>query len=181
MGHMLRKTYPVIALFALSLSVSAADPSPSPQPKKAGFRVTNLLTVQMPPDAKNVRIWFAVPQEDADTIVQDFKVTSEVPIRYDTDSWGNRIGYAEVAAPVHNPVTIQEDFHLTRSEPQNVVDAAATGPLTDAERTALSRFLQPSTYVVVNDRMKNWPRRLPATRPILCSPCASFTTGLIKT
>ena len=91
---MFRKTYPVIALFGLCLSVSAADHSPSPQPKKARFRVTNLLTIQVPQDAKNVRIWFAVPQEDADTIVHDFKVTSAVPVRYDTDSWGNRIGCA---------------------------------------------------------------------------------------
>ena len=114
--HMLRKTYTVIALFALCLSVSAADPSASPQPKRARFRVTNLLTIQVPQDAKNVRIWFAVPQEDADTIVHDFKVTSAVPVRYDTDSWGNRIGYAEVATAEHNQLTIEEDFDLTRSE-----------------------------------------------------------------
>jgi len=151
---MLRKTYPIIALFALCLSVSAADPSPSSQPKRARFRVTNLLTIQVPKDAKNVRIWFAVPQEDADTIVHDFKVTSAIPVRYDTDSWGNRIGYAEVATAEHNQLTIEEDFDLTRFETHNVVDAAATRPLTDAERTALNRFLQPTTFIVVNDRMK---------------------------
>jgi hypothetical protein len=153
---MLSKTYFAILLFGFAWSVSAADLSSGALPKKAAFRIKNLITIRVPKDAKRVRIWFAVPQQDADTVIQSFKVTTDVPVRYDTDSWGNRVGYAELSGPQPAPeqISIQEDVDLTRSETHNQIEAAATRPLTEQERAALIRFLQPSTYVVVNDEIK---------------------------
>jgi hypothetical protein len=153
---MSRKTYFAILLFGFAWSVSAADVSPGASPKKAMFTIKNLLTIRVPRDAKRVRVWFAVPQEDTNTVIQSFKVTTDVPVRYDTDSRGNRVGYAETSGSQREPeqISIQEDFNLVRSETHNVVEAAATRPLTEQERAALIRFLQPSTYVVVNDEIK---------------------------
>jgi transglutaminase-like putative cysteine protease len=49
------------------------------------------------------------------------------------------------------------------------VDPAATRPLTEQERTALVRFLQPSTYVVVNDEIKKLAASITGgeTNPVL--------------
>lgn len=81
-------------------------------------------------------------------------MTSDHPVRYDTDSWGNRVGYSEVLAPPNETITIQEDFDLTRSEIRNDIDPHGTRPLTDQERSALARYLQPSTFVIVNDEIR---------------------------
>ena len=75
-------------------------------------------------------------------------------VRYDTDSWGNRVGYLEVRAPAQEQITLREEFDLTRSEIQTRVDPSKTRALTDPERIALARYLAPSTHVVVNDRIK---------------------------
>jgi hypothetical protein len=153
-GVMLRTALTATLLFTFFLLASGADISPMPQPEKAAFRVTNLFTVRAPKNCKIIRIWFAVPQEDAYSVVSNFKVTSDHPVRYDTDSWGNRVGYSEVSAPPNETITIQEDFDVTRSEIRNDIDPARTRPLTDQERSALARYLQPSTFVIVNDEIR---------------------------
>jgi transglutaminase-like putative cysteine protease len=153
---MLRKPYFAVLILGLAWSVSAADFSLAASPQEAEFRITNLLTIRVPKDAKRVRIWFAVPQQDANTAIQSFKVTTDLPVRYNSDSWGNRVGYAELSEPQREAgqISIQEDVDLVRSETHNKVDATATRQLTEQERAALSRFLQPTTYVVVNDQIK---------------------------
>ena len=151
---MLRYAFTAIVLSSFCILASGAEISQITQPKHAAFSIKNLLTVRGVKDAKIVRIWFAVPQEDANSDVRDFKVTADYPIRYDRDSWGNRVGYTEVFSPQNEEITIQEEFNLIRSEVHNNIDAANTRPLTEQERSALSRYLQPSTFVVVNDEIK---------------------------
>lgn len=124
-------------------------------PKQASFHVTHAFAVKVPKDAKTLRVWFAVPQEDAYSSIRNLAVSSEFPVRYADDSSGNRMGYVEVQAPKGEVVSIREEFDLTRSEIRNRVDPASTRPLTAAERSALSRYLQPATHVVVDDGIRS--------------------------
>jgi transglutaminase-like putative cysteine protease len=43
---------------------------------------------------------------------------------------------------------------VTRTEIRQTPEPGATRPLTDQERTALAAYLQPSTYVIINDQVK---------------------------
>lgn len=145
-----------IAALALALGAAPAAPSPSAPsaPKQAAFHVTHAFDLKVPKDAKSVRLWFALPQEDAASTIRNLTISSEYPVRQEIDSWGNRVGYVDVQAPRGEAIAIREEFDLTRSEIRNRIDPAATRPLTDAERTALSRYLQPTTYVVVSDKVR---------------------------
>ena len=63
-----------------------------------------------------MRLWFAVPQEDAASVVRDFRVIADFPVQYFRDDWGNRVAYVEINAPGEGPITIREEFGLTRTE-----------------------------------------------------------------
>src|SRR6202034_3838942 len=87
--------------------------------------------------------------------IRDFRVDAAFPVQYFRDDWGNRVGYAEVNAPPEGPITIREEFGLTRLEIRNDVDPAKTRPLTAQEREALFACLEPSTHAIVNDQIKS--------------------------
>jgi transglutaminase-like putative cysteine protease len=154
------------------LLIATGDLSASTmQPKRATFAITNVLTVKVPEGAKQVRIWFAVPQDDAESEVRSFTTEAAHPIRYGKDSQGNKIGYLEVQAPKEQQITIREAFTLTRSEIRQTPDPKATRPLTEPERAALSAYLQPSTYVIIDDQIKALADRIVAgeTNPVLAA------------
>ncbi len=148
----------ISAAVALSICLSGAtaptDKTPGGQPKQASFHVKNVFHVKVPKGANTVRIWFAVPQEDASSAIRNFAVSTDGMVRYDADSWGNRVGYLEVRAPAQEQITVREEFDLTRSEIQSRVSAAGTRALTEPERAALGRYLAPTTHVIINDRIK---------------------------
>jgi len=81
-------------------------------------------------------------------------VVADVPVTYEDDDWGNRVGYLDVRNTAAEKIAVREEFDLVRTEIRNRIDPAATRPLTDWERTALSRYLQPTTNVVINDKVK---------------------------
>src|SRR5262245_32472727 len=129
-------------------------------PQRATFAITNTFTVQVPEGAQQVRIWFAVPQDDTQSEIQHFTAEAAYPIRYGQDSQGNKIGYLEVQAPQEKQVIIREAFTLTRTEIRKTPDPAATRPLTEQERSKLAAYLQPSTYVIINDQIKALPDQI---------------------
>jgi hypothetical protein len=67
---------PLLLMAADDLSASTI------QPKRATFAITNVLTVKVPEGAQQVRIWFAVPQDDAESEVSNFTTEAAYPIRY---------------------------------------------------------------------------------------------------
>ena len=143
-----------LAVFAPVALLLGAVSAPQSAVQKASFHVQNAFSVNLPKGAQRVRVWFAVPQQDADSVIRNFSVAADAPVRYEVDSWGNRVGYVEFDAPTVEKTLIREEFDLVRSEVRNSVDPAATRPLTEAERTALVRYLQPTTHVVINDKVK---------------------------
>ena len=138
------------ALSALLPAFAAAADGP----RQATFHVTHDFSVNVPQGAKRVRVWFAVPQDDAFSAVRNLTVSAGQAVRYGVDSWDNRVGYVDVQKPAPGPLKIREEFDLTRTEVTNHVDAAATRPLTPAERLALQRYLLPTTHVVVNEPVR---------------------------
>ncbi|MGA7080946.1 MAG: transglutaminase domain-containing protein [Terriglobales bacterium] len=146
----------LVAGVAIGVSVPTfgGDVSKHAQPKQASFQIKNEFKVQRPKGVKTVRLWFAVPQEDAASTVREFRVTADFPVQYFRDDWGNRVGYAEVNVAAEGPITIREEFELTRTEIRNDIDPAKTRPLTDQERSALFAYLQPSSHVIINDQIK---------------------------
>jgi hypothetical protein len=150
----MRRICAIAILSAFCLGALAADATPPPQPKQASFKIKNAFTVKVPKGAKLVRVWFAVPQEDAYSVVRNFTVASDYPVRYDRDSWGNRVGYVEIRDPTQEQIALREEFDLVRTEVRTTPDPAATRPLTDQERAAMAAYLQPTTHVIVNDDIK---------------------------
>ena len=144
----------LLLLSTFCLGAGAADVNKTAPPKQASFHITNVLTVKVPKGARTVRIWFAVPQEDAYSVVRNFNVAGDYPVRYDRDSWGNKVGYVEIHNPTQEQVALKEEFDLTRTEVRNAVNPADTRPLTDQERAALAAYLQPTTNVVINDEIR---------------------------
>src|SRR5208282_5458037 len=159
------------AATGISALMFATDASKPTQAKQAAFQVKNEFKVQVPKGAKTVRMWFAVPQEDSASVIRDFNVTVDYPVRYFRDDWGNRIGYAEVNAPAEGPITLREEFGLTRTEIRSEIDPAKTRPLTDQERAALFAYLQPSSHVIINDKIKSLSASIVGgeTNPILAA------------
>jgi len=139
----------ITLLLGLAVAITEAA-----QPKQATFEITNTYTVKVPKQAQTMRIWFAVPQEDAESTIQNFDVEALYEVRYSADSQGNRVGYVEIQDPKGEAVTIRETFAITRREILGTIDPAQTRPLTKAEKTAMAEDLKPSTYVLVNDEMK---------------------------
>lgn len=150
---MARRRFVFAGILALALAISTHGFSQSATAKQASFQVKNVFTVRAPKGAKHIRMWMAVPQQDAFTEVDNLKITADTPVRYFADSWGNKIAYAEVQNPPEKMV-IQETFGIKRTEVHAVADPAHTRPLNDKERTALQRYMMPSTYVIVNDDIK---------------------------
>jgi len=126
---------------------------PKLEPKRASFIIQNEFVIQVPAEARKVRVWFAVPQEDAQSEIKDFTVEADYPIQYTKDSQGNRVGYLEAQAP-QTDIVIRERFKLNRTEIRNDLVPSDTRPINDKERAELVEYLKPSTYIIINDQIK---------------------------
>ncbi len=47
-------------------------------------------------------MWFAVPQEDAQSAIRNPTASTEGVVHFDTDSWGNRVAFLERLDPVNS-------------------------------------------------------------------------------
>ncbi len=130
------------------------------EPKQASFAVKNEFVIQVPPEAKLMRAWFAVPQEDTYSEIRDFHVESDYPIEYHKDSQGNKVGYLEARAPQQREIVIRERFNLTRTEIRNNLSPTATRPLNEKERAELAEYLKPATHIIINDQIKALARQI---------------------
>jgi transglutaminase-like putative cysteine protease len=118
------------------------------------FRVRHELSVQVPKNAKQVRIWFTLPQEGADQRISDFKLDAPAGWRKVKDSQNNEYAYLEVANPKPERIPMVCTFDLVRSEVRSKVDATKSRALTDAELRELADYLRPNKHVVINDAVR---------------------------
>lgn len=161
----------VVSLGCCAATFAGDKAAKSEQPQHAEFAVENVLTVKIPQGAHHVRIWFAVPEENAYTKVTDFTATTPYHVEYRNDSWENREGYIDVNDPKSPEITITERFHVRREEIRTHLDPSKTRPLTDAERKALERYLLPTTYVIINPEIQKLSAQIVGgeTNPILAA------------
>ena len=109
----------------VSFRMFGGDVSNRTQPRPASFETKNEFRVQ-PKGTKTVRMWFAVPQEDAVSVVREFRVTADC-LRTETGNCPDfhslfaslamaagiptRMVYGSLLKPTLNGVQIDGSYH----------------------------------------------------------------------
>jgi transglutaminase-like putative cysteine protease len=123
----------------------AASVAAPKDPSETTYEVTHALTVKdIPQGAKEVRVWFWMPEDRPQQKVLDFAIT-EAPegVRITRDpEYGSAWIHAEAAADPTKPVKIVTKFKLRRSAVRGLADAAKAEPLTDLHRRTFVRELR---------------------------------------
>jgi transglutaminase-like putative cysteine protease len=143
-------------LYSMLAATLVAVPamSAAQAPRSAAFEVRHELKIVVPEGARQLRIWFAMPQKDPLQQVDKFKVDSPVAHRVTTDSEGNTAVYLEVTDPKVKEFTVVEAFTLTRREQVSSADAKKTRPLNASERKELAPLLTANQHVIIDDRIR---------------------------
>jgi transglutaminase-like putative cysteine protease len=147
---------PLVVLFgllsagALLARAAGAEDKPPAAPStpvlsETTYSVRHQVAVKdLPADAKQVRIWFWMPEDTPEQKVLDFKIV-EAPegVRITRDStYGRSWIHADVAADAAKPPKIVTEFRLRRREVRGLADASKAGPITDEHRRAFARELR---------------------------------------
>ena len=131
----LRLLLPLASL--LSLAAAPARAFAKPADVTTTYRVQQTVKLSdIPADAKSVKWWIAIPDDERFQEVLDFSVTSA------PGSWkivtepdrGNRFMYVEVANPNTSTLTSQVEFTVRRRSVFVDLDPARVGPITDSHR-----------------------------------------------
>jgi transglutaminase-like putative cysteine protease len=142
-------------LLTLTLATLASSPAPATQaPKTATFQATNEIALTPPKEAKELRAWIALPQEDAYTKVANLEITCPLTHRTVTDSEGSKVLFVEGKAPFPPDLKVVTTFDVTRTEQKVKTDPAATRPINDEERKTHAEHLAANTNVVIDDKIK---------------------------
>jgi transglutaminase-like putative cysteine protease len=142
------------ALLLLVAGCAGGDRAMAMQGKQATFDVRHELKVVVPDGAKKLRIWFAMPQNDAASRIEAFKVEAPFPHRVEKDSEGNTTVYLEIADPKGKDVSIVETFTITRSEILSGASPSKTRPYEAADLAGKEKYLAANTHVVIDDKIK---------------------------
>lgn len=126
----------------------------------ATFEAQHELKVMVPDGAKQVRVWFAMPQDDPYQSVRDFKVQAPGKHRVTTDSEGNKAVFLEVTSPAQKEFTVTETFVVTRKEQVSGVDAAKAQSISERERNRFSRYLTTNQHVVINEEIHKLAKQI---------------------
>src|SRR5262245_53266560 len=114
------------------------------EPPSATFRIRHSLQVKdVPADAKKVRIWFWVPDDDDCQKVLDLKLlTAPRGVSFPRDEkYGHRYLYAEVDAP-KDSILLESEFLLNRKAVTVALDPDRAGELTETHRQLFAEFLR---------------------------------------
>lgn len=108
------------------------------------FTVTQTYTVKdLPPDAKNVRGWFWMPEDRPEQRVLEFRVT-EAPasLRINRDpKYGRLWLHAETAAS-DKPLRVVTEFKILRRSVSGLADATKAGLMAEEHRRAYTEQLR---------------------------------------
>lgn len=149
----------IISSIAASLVLAMAARAGDPDVRR--FEATNHFEVHVPDGNKELRGWFALP-DDRDSLqdVGDLKISASAPEPADVetrevrDGRGNRFLYLVAHEAGGLTVTLDTGFRITRRESVHVVDPGATRPLTEAERKELHAYLEESSNVVTTPEIR---------------------------
>lgn len=124
-------------------------------PKRADYTVKNEVEIRVPAGAKSVRVWMALPQEDASQQVSGLHINCPVTNRITKDSEGNSILYAEASSPAQGVFTIATSFDILRSEDRHQVNEEKTRPLNEAEQKTFAKELSGNANVVLSQEVRD--------------------------
>jgi transglutaminase-like putative cysteine protease len=144
-------------LIATGFSIRAETGS---APRSAEFKVRHELTVQIPRDTRNVRLWFTMPQPDPMQQIRDFKIEAPYPHRIIRDSAGNHVVHLEVENPGLGEFQVIETFLLKRQEQISPITPPQTRPFTARELLDLAAHLHADEHVVINDEIRTLARQI---------------------
>ena len=161
-----------------------APPAPAPVLSETTYAVRHQLAVKdLPADAKQVRIWFWMPEDTPEQKVLDFRIV-EAPdgVRITRDStYGRSWIYADVVADPANPPRIVTEFRLRRREVRGLADASKAGPITAEHRRAFAKELRlDEKHMEVNPTIQKIADELcgTETNPVLeARKCFDFVIG----
>jgi len=139
-SQLFRAVPPAVAFLALFLgSWSSLIAAESLYTVRQTFTVTNL-----PPDAKQVRGWFWMPEDRPGQRVLEFRIV-EAPdsVRITRDpQYGRSWIYAEAPADARNPLRIMTEFQVARQRMSGLADAQRAQALTDEDRRGFAKELR---------------------------------------
>lgn len=148
-----RTTLLAAALMAASAGAGCASAGARPG-ASATFEARHAFTVTPPAGAKDLRCWFAMPQQDPFQEVSVVRVTSPHPHRVVPDDQGNWFLYVEAKGPSIAPFEVVEEFGITRREVLTDVDPADTRPLFPGETRDMAAYLGSDAQVPVNEEFR---------------------------
>lgn len=131
-------------LFAEDAAKPAASAGVKPV-SATTYDVTHTFAVKdLPEGAKQVRVWFWMPEDRPGQQVLDFRIVGAPEgTRITRDpSYGRNWVYAEAAADPAKPVRIETKFRFRRTEIRGLADASKCTPLTDAHRATFAKELR---------------------------------------
>ena len=148
------------AVIAALITGKAAVAGEKIVPKSAQFDVRHELKVKVPEGAQRVRIWFALPQDVNEQKIKNLKIESVHPHHFKKDSEGNELLYVELKQPHESELTILTTFSLTRKEVRKQMDAEKAKPLSESERTKMTRYLQSNANIVIDDNIRKLAKEI---------------------
>jgi transglutaminase-like putative cysteine protease len=156
------------ALLALAAALLASCQAGA---KQADFSVKNQVELTVPPGAQEVRVWMALPQEDALQKVSNLHVDSPYPWQITKDSEGNRVLFVEAKSPKEGTYPITTTFDLTRKEDRHEITPDKTRPLNDAEKQRFAAELSGNANVVLSPEVRDLSAKIVGgeKNPILAS------------
>lgn len=121
------------------------------------YRVEHTLTVKkIPADAKTVRVWFWMPDDDEAQRVLNLHVKkAPTGYRLTRDAChGHRYLYAEVTNPKGEDVVLATSFAIHRTPMSISLDAKKVGALTEDHRALFAEYLRRDVpHMEVNDEV----------------------------
>lgn len=133
---------------------SSAPSTHSKLGQKASFDAKHEIVVKVPSGAKKVRVWLATPQDVPQQKVSSLKVECSFPHRVETAADGNKYIYVEAENPTVAEFPVVATFRIDRQEVLTNVDPKNTRPLTDEEKKKMAPYLEPTTYAIIDDRIR---------------------------
>lgn len=154
-----------LALAAMLLTACQAAP------KQGDYTVTNQLVLDVPQGASNVRVWMALPQNDAHQQISNLRIDCPLTNRITNDSQGNRVLFVEASSPPAGKVTIATSFDLSRGEQRADVDPRHTRPLNEEERARFAKELSGNANVVLSQEVRDLASQIlkGETNPVIAS------------
>ncbi len=141
-----------IVAFGPGLASPASPPAATGPSERSVFEARHELQVDVPEHVRKLRVWFVLPQDEEGQQVEDLEIRAPHPYRIVRDSEQNRLIYVEVDHPDPGRFTVVTTFDLARSEIRT--DRYSSRPYTEADRARHERYLEPDTYIVINDRVR---------------------------